>query len=252
MEKVDITGTVEECFLELKVQVCPFLLHTYVKRKQSASFKSLVKECDGSSVVLQVDFSENATIASQREIQSAHWNHGQATLFTAHAWIKHDGSDTCSMVIVSDDLNHTKHSVYVFMQRILTHLKASYPGIETIDIFSDGPTSQFKQRFLFSNLHGWEMEHDLKIRWNFFATSHGKGMVDGIGGTLKRAVWRHVKAERAHVMNPSQHADLGKQLCPNIRIEFVSKEDIAQYTSFLDEKWENTKAVPGTHQVHCV
>ena len=120
MEKVDIRGTVEECFLELKVQVCPFLLHTYVKRKQSASLKSLVKECDGSSVVLQVDFSENATIASQREIQSAHWNHGQATLFTAHAWIKHDGSDTCSMVIVSDDLNHMKHSVCL-------HATNSYP-----------------------------------------------------------------------------------------------------------------------------
>ena len=65
MEKVDITGTVEECFLELEAQVWPFLLHTYVKRKQSASFKSLVKECDGSSIALQVDFTENATIASQ-------------------------------------------------------------------------------------------------------------------------------------------------------------------------------------------
>ena len=42
----------------------------YVKRKQSASFKSLVKECDGSSIVLQVDFSKNATIASQREIHA--------------------------------------------------------------------------------------------------------------------------------------------------------------------------------------
>ena len=43
MEKVDITGTVEEWFLELEAQVCPFLLHIYVKRKQSASFKSLVR-----------------------------------------------------------------------------------------------------------------------------------------------------------------------------------------------------------------
>lgn len=88
VEKLDITGTVKECFLELKVQVRPFLLHTHTKRKQSASFKSLVKECDGKSVVLQVDFSENATIASQREIESAHWNHGQASLFTSHAWNK--------------------------------------------------------------------------------------------------------------------------------------------------------------------
>ncbi len=39
------------------------------------------------------------------------------------------------------------------------------------------------------------MEHDLKIRWNFFATSYGKGVVDGIGGTVNLlvaidAIWR--------------------------------------------------------------
>ena len=68
---------------------------------------------------LHVDFSENATIAIQREVQSAHWNHGQATLFTAHAWIKARSGDTetaegRSMVIVSDDLNHTKYSICVY------------------------------------------------------------------------------------------------------------------------------------------
>ena len=256
VEKVDKMGTVGGCFEELKTQVGPFLLHTYVKRKQAASFKSLVEGCDGKSVVLQVDFSENATIASQREIQSAHWNHGQATLFTAHAWIKAGSEDTAaesqSMVIVSDDLNHTKYSIYVFMQRVFCYLKATFPNIEHVNVFSDGPTSQFKQRFLFSNLCAWEMEHDLKITWNFFATSHGKGVVDGIGGTLKRAVWRHVKAERAHVTNASEYSTLGKRLCPNINIEFISKEDISELTSFLDTKWSTTKPVPGTYQVHCV
>ena len=254
IEKVDRMGTVGDCFEEL--QVGPFLLQTYVKRKQAASFKSLVEGCDGKNVVLQVDFSENATIASQREIQSAHWNNGQATLFTAHVWIKAGSEDTGaeskSMVTVSDDLNHTKYSIYVFMQRILGYLKATFPSIELVNVFSDSPTSQFKQRFLLSNLYAWEMEHDLKIVWNFFATSHGKGVVDGIGGTLKRAVWRNIKAERAHVTNASEYSTLGKQLCPNINIEFVSKEDIAELTSFLDTKWSNTKPVPRTHQVHCV
>ena len=93
VETVDITGTVDDCFDKLKTQVGPFLFHAYVKRKQAACFKSLVQKCDGKSVVLQVDFSENATIASQCEVQSAHWNHGQATLFKANAWIKHDTSE---------------------------------------------------------------------------------------------------------------------------------------------------------------
>ncbi len=138
------------------------------------------------------------------------------------------------------------------MQSIFAQLMASYPGIEKIDVFSDGPTSQFKQRFLFSNLYGWEMENSLKISWNFFAISHGKGVVDGIGGTVKRAVWRYVKAEQSHVTDLQQYAALARQLCPKVRIEYIPKEEIAKHTSFPDKKWETTKAIPGTHQVHCV
>ena len=36
VEKVDKMGTVGDCFDELKTQVGPFLLHTYVKRKHAA------------------------------------------------------------------------------------------------------------------------------------------------------------------------------------------------------------------------
>ena len=57
--------------------------------------------------------------------------------------------------------------------------------------FSDSATSQLKQRYHFSNLHSWEMEHDIKLSWNFFATCRGKGIIDGIGGTVKRTVWKH-------------------------------------------------------------
>ena len=93
------------------------------------------------------------------------------------------------------------------MEHILTHLKSKYPSMKALIVFSDGPTSQFKQRFLFSNLHSWQEEHDLKLTWNFFATSHGKGVVDGLGGTLKRAVWRCIRAEQAHVTNAEECPD---------------------------------------------
>ena len=132
----------------------------------------LISKCDGENVMLQVDFSENATIASQNETQSAHWCHGQATLFTAYAWIKEDENE--SFVLVSDDLTHTKYSVYIFMEYIMKHLREKFPSIKVLNVFSDGAGSQFKQRFLFSNLYYWEQDHHLKLPWNFFATSHGK------------------------------------------------------------------------------
>ena len=43
-----------------------------MKRKQAASFKKLTESCDNKNIVIQVDYSENATIVAQREIQSAH------------------------------------------------------------------------------------------------------------------------------------------------------------------------------------
>ena len=64
-----------------------FLTHRYVKRIQASHMENLISSCDGKTILRQVDFSENATLLMQNEIQSAHWNHSQATLFTVHAWI---------------------------------------------------------------------------------------------------------------------------------------------------------------------
>ena len=176
-EKVEIIGTVDDAFKSLSRQLKPFLLHTYVKRKQAAVFSKLVSSCDGESIVLQVDFSENATIASQREIQSAHWNHSQATIFTAHIWIdtKSDTKSKEGIVIVSDDLDHSKQSVYTYMQYILNRLKVKCPNMKVLDVFSDGAGSQFKQKYLFSNLHSWEKEHDFNIHLEFFCHLPWKG-----------------------------------------------------------------------------
>lgn len=128
VEKVEIQGTVGDAFTLLKQQLRTFLIHTHVKRKQAAHLNSLVSQCDTKHVVLQVDFSENATIVSQNEVQSAHWCHGQATLFTAHAWIEEEKTE--NIVLISDDLNHTKYSIYVYMVHIMELLKRKYPSIE--------------------------------------------------------------------------------------------------------------------------
>ncbi len=85
MEKVDIIATVSDAFVELKSQLRFFLLHMYVKHRQAACMKELISKSNKWNAVLHVDFSENATIMSQKVIQSAHWNHSQATLFTPHS-----------------------------------------------------------------------------------------------------------------------------------------------------------------------
>ena len=49
-----------------------------------------------------------------------------------------------------------------------------------------------------------------------------------------------------------EYAELAKQLCPNIQINFISKYLIDKQPGFLNTKWEGVLAVPGTHKVHCI
>ncbi|KAK6186815.1 hypothetical protein SNE40_006086 [Patella caerulea] len=171
----ELKGTVGEAFAELKQQLKGFLLHTYIKRCQSQHLEYLISNSNDQRIVLQVDFSENATILSQNEVQSAHWHHHQATLFTAYAWINGKDKSNRSIVLISDCLQHTKYSVYMYMDYIFCFLKEIHPTLKHIDIFSDGTGSQFKQRYLFSNLYSWQQKHELQLTWNFFCNIPRKG-----------------------------------------------------------------------------
>lgn len=58
--------------------------------------------------------------------------------------------------------------------------------VKIVKIWSDGPTSQFKNKFIGAVILLLEKKFQVKIIWNFFATAHGKACVDGIGTTIKK------------------------------------------------------------------
>ena len=55
-----------------------------------------------------------------------------------------------------------------------------------------------------------EEKHTYNISWNFCATSHGKGAVDGIGGVLKRTAWNKVKARQVIIRNAAEFTNAVK------------------------------------------
>ena len=79
-------GTIQEIFEnQLKSnELKGFLVHRYIKRKLAEHMTKVLSSCDGECILSRVDFSENASLISQDEIQSVCWSNNQATLFTAH------------------------------------------------------------------------------------------------------------------------------------------------------------------------
>ena len=49
-----------------------------------------------------------------------------------------------------------------------------------------GPNSQIKTKYIMGATEMLSEIYSIKIIWNFNATSHGKGPVDGVAATLKR------------------------------------------------------------------
>lgn len=47
--------------------------------------------------------------------------------------------------------------------------------VNIVSVWSEGPASQFKNRYVSAAVKVLEKKHNIHIHWNYFATSHGKG-----------------------------------------------------------------------------
>lgn len=94
------------------------------------------------------------------------------------------------------------------------------------------------------------MEQDLK--WNFFATSHGKGVVDGLGGTVKRSVWRYVRSGKGNAATLMSFYKTAVERNPGMRVEFISKDAIEEKWEILEARWPSILPIPNTRKIHYV
>ena len=75
--------------------------------------------------------------------------------------------------------------------------------------------------------------------------------MDGLGGSVKRSVWRHIRSGQAHITTAEQYTSVAKERNPKVLIHFIPKSSIDKMNAFLDARWEGVVAVPRTHKMHC-
>jgi hypothetical protein len=76
--------------------------------------------------------------------------------------------------------------VHTFLDKLLQDIICVNQEVENnVTFISDGAASRFKQCFLFANLIFFKEHNEVTVSWHFLATSHGKGGVKGIGGSVK-------------------------------------------------------------------
>ena len=216
------TGTVLKCVKMLKSKTPQYLSHVFIKRKQSAYFEYIKDNADDTTVVCQVDYAENFTLQYQDQVQSAHWSKKQISIFTAYTWLGGSGGEGSSYGFVSNSTDHNKYSVIACLEILINEIASVMPDVRQIIFFSDGASSQFKNRYVVQYLTDIMDKTDLNISWNYFSTSHGKGVVDSIGGTLKRLVWFEILAG-ARVTSAKDFVDVCHRKTKTITVGFVQE-----------------------------
>ena len=249
--KQEQTGTVGEALHSLSSQLPRFLWHNFIKDKQSKLYELEKHQADheqSQTCVLQIDFSENFTVSYQDEISSAHWKKRQISLFTSQ-W-NHRGKIQ-NLICASDCLQHEKTTVTAYLFHIVSSIYESLPTVKQVHIWSDGPSSQFKNKYMFSLLTVL-YSHKYDIVWNYFATSHGKGPTDALGGNAKRIVHRKSMGKQAHVKDANSFAQA--LVNTNINIKVFTVDEINKTCNDLGVKhiWDNVAPIPGTINFHHV
>lgn len=243
------TGTVLQCVKELQNKTPQYLFHVFVKRKQSNFFEHIKENADGGTVVCQVDYSENFTLHEQDQIQLSYWSNRQISLFTAYAWMGGSGGEGYSFGLVANSTKHDKYSVITCLEVLIRQIADINPDIDQIIFFSDGAASQFKNRFLVQHLSTLADTSGLDLSWNYFASSHGKGLVDSIGGTLKRIVWLQILAG-TRCRSASDFVRICRDKTKTIIVELIQQAQFDVTEGRLERTFRNLVGVPDIRRQH--
>ena len=99
---------------------------------------------------------------------------------------KDDKVSISNHCFISDDLQHDTCFVNYVQKDISKWLKINRPELNQVHYFTDSCAGQYKNRNSFKNLTSHHEDFGMKAKHSFFATSHGKSICDGLGGTVKK------------------------------------------------------------------
>lgn len=169
--------------------------------------------------------------------------------------MKDGKSEHSSYVIISSVLIHDTVAVQVFIAKLINFL-SSKMELRKIMFVSDGAASQYKNRKNFASLCQYKTKYNLDVEWHFFATSHGKGPCDAIGGTVKRMATRASLAKsHEHPITDARTLYEWARQRRDSYMTAISFDYVSEYDYELGVKeWENihhnSKMIPGTQQLH--
>ena len=107
-------------------------------------------------------------------------------MFTSCSSYRDSGEDNLTkvpMAVNSESNDHSRIATFSCIVTIVDELKKLMSGLHKVILLCDGCSSQFCSKFVFALLT--HFNQNTALQWNYNKAHHGKGPMDGVGGTIK-------------------------------------------------------------------
>lgn len=246
--KEKVTATIRELVDKMNKDITTsFAQHVFNIQHQFEQFTKVKSTLDANTAIVHVDFSENYNCKYADEIQAMHFgaSHQQASL---HTGVIYTATGHQSFCTISPSRQHGPSAIWAHLEPVLKSLDDK---IKTVHFWSDGPTTQYRNKSNFYLLSTDIFKYGLTAAtWNFSEASHGKGAPDGVGGAVKRKADSFLN-NKVDVPNALALYDLvnGRG---DIMYSYITQEDINSYEKELPKSIATVKGTMKIHQLNVV
>ena len=252
--RIDNSSMAVDDFIDLVAsKIDSFTSHSYISKCQAKYLKDRKEALQDDECLVLLDFAENFQFVVQDEVQGYHWCKTYCTLHPAVIYVKEDGIlKHYSFCVISNDIEHDTSFVYCLQKLLCAHIRDNFPHIKKVEYFSDGCAGQYKNFKNFLNLSYHEVDFVLEAIWTFFATSHGKSPCDGIGGTVKRKLYREslTRTVGNHILNSEAAFEFCQNSFDCITFFHISADDLVPVRRELKKRYARGDTITGTQSYH--
>ena len=80
------------------------------------------------------------------------------------------------MAVISDEPKHDAGTIFAILQKTMPYVKSNMKDLDQVHYWTDSPTSQYRNKTIFSIVSRHEEHFDAKAAWNYFEARHGNAL----------------------------------------------------------------------------
>ena len=178
-------------------------------------------------MLVHVDLPESYRNDQQNEIQGAYLGNQSFSLFTLCCYFKGSISEIRNkgVVVVTENSDHNRITSMSCLKNVIDTMETEYgKSFTNVVLWSDGMGTQFRSIFIF-HLLGGTLCLNKSLCWFYNERHHGKGPMDGVGGTIKNVIFRKVKSGQIMVHTSKEFSDAAMEFVPSIITVYLPRSN---------------------------